>query len=587
MTTFSDTSTNEDANRVSADFVRDRIREIVHDPAVAAKLTPNDHPIGSKRICLDTDYFATYNRENVTLVDVRADPIERVTTRGVIAGGTQHEVDTIVFATGYDAMTGPLNAIDITGLDGRLLREQWAAGPRTYLGIAAAGFPNLFLLTGPGSPAVLVNMFVSIEQHVDWVVDLLERARDEGIVRVQAQPRSVEAWGDEVNRRAARTLFVKADSWYLGANIPGKPRVFMPFVGGMGSYREICEDVARDGYRGFTLTSAAPAGSAHLLDPELTEAVGLIPPQAHDLATLPAMRRRLATLPPGRPDPATTFPGTTCTERMIPGLDGDPPVRVLQIAATGPRTAAPALVWMHGGGYVAGSATTEEPLGRQLAAELGLVVLSVDYRLAPETPAPGALHDCYAVLSWIHTHAEEFGVDPDRIGVGGSSAGGGLAAALAILARDRGEVPVRHQALVYPMLDDRTVTAQPHPFTGEFVWTPSNNRFGWTSQLGGEPGGADVSPYAAPARVADPTGLPAAFVAVGALDLFLDEDVTYAQRLLRAGVPTELHVYPGAFHGFDGVTRARVAQDHRRAFVRALDRNLNRPVGPDPLPGTS
>jgi cyclohexanone monooxygenase len=265
MTAFSDTARDEAANEVLADFVRDRIREIVRDPETAERLVPTDHPIGTKRICLDTDYFATYNRDDVTLVDVRATPIQRITPAGILVDGHEHAVDVIVFATGYDAMTGPLNAIDIRGVGGRPLQEEWAGGPRTYLGIASAGFPNLFMLTGPGSPSVLVNMFVSIEQHVDWVVDLIVHAREHGVVRVVAQAEDVERWVEHVNQRAAGTLYPKAASWYVGANIPGKPRVFMPYVGGMGPYRSTCDEVAAEGYRGFVLTHAddrraVPAG---------------------------------------------------------------------------------------------------------------------------------------------------------------------------------------------------------------------------------------------------------------------------------------------------------------------------------------
>ena len=252
MTTFNDTTRVLAANDISAEFVRDRIKEIVDDADTAERLTSRDYPIGTKRICLDTDYFATYNRDNVTLVSLREKPLERITPTGVRVGEEDLEFDAIVFATGYDAMTGPLNAIDLRGAGGQLLREKWAAGPRTYLGIASAGFPNLFMLTGPGSPSVLVNMIVSIEQHVDWVADLLVRARDNAVVRIEAQPESEDRWVEHVNELAASTLFVKAASWYLGANVPGKPRVFMPYIGGMGAYRKTCDDVAASGYRGFT-----------------------------------------------------------------------------------------------------------------------------------------------------------------------------------------------------------------------------------------------------------------------------------------------------------------------------------------------
>jgi acetyl esterase/lipase len=207
--------------------------------------------------------------------------------------------------------------------------------------------------------------------------------------------------------------------------------------------------------------------------------------------------------------------------------------------------------------------------------EIGCVVVSVDYRLAPDTPHPGPVEDCYAALRWFHANAAALGVDSGRIAIGGESAGGGLAAALALLARDRAEVPVVFQLLIYPMLDDRTVISpEPHPFAGEFIWTAQSNRFGWRALLGQEPGSPGVSPYAAAARAENLAGLPPAFVSVGALDLFLDENIAYAQRLLRAGVPSELHVYPGAYHGFDLAFEADVTRRFRRDSLQALKRAL-------------
>jgi acetyl esterase/lipase len=209
---------------------------------------------------------------------------------------------------------------------------------------------------------------------------------------------------------------------------------------------------------------------------------------------------------------------------------------------------------------------------RLLARDVGCIVMSVDYRLAPETPFPGAVEDAYAALRWLETHAQELGVDADRIVVAGESAGGGLAAALAILARDRGNSPLSAQILVYPMLDDRTGPGHDHPHTGQFVWTRDNNQMGWSAYLGGLPGEDDVPASAAPARCRDLSGLAPAFIACGTLDLFLEEDMEYARRLVRAGVPTELHLYPGAFHAFDLIADARVSKNFRRDLHNALER---------------
>jgi triacylglycerol lipase len=223
-----------------------------------------------------------------------------------------------------------------------------------------------------------------------------------------------------------------------------------------------------------------------------------------------------------------------------------------------------------------GSARDEEIMLRPLAAELDCVVVDVEYRLAPETQFPGNIEDCYAGLTWLYRNASSLEVDARRIGLMGESAGGGLSAALALLARDRGDMALAFQVLVYPMLDDRTcVRADPHPYTWEFVWTPANNRFGWSCLLGVEPGSDGVSPYAAAARATDLTGLPPTFLSTAALDLFLEEDLDYARRLLRAGVPVELHVYPGAYHGYDFFTTAEVGVESRRVMMRYLRRALH------------
>jgi cation diffusion facilitator CzcD-associated flavoprotein CzcO len=246
-----DTLTSRETNRLVADFVRAKIRATVQDPATAEALCPSDHPIGTRRICVDTGYYETYNRPNVTLVDVARDPIERITPAGVQTRYRHYELDTLVLATGFDAMTGALLRIDIRGEGGVALRDRWAGGPRSYLGLMVAGFPNLFTVTGPGSPSVLSNMLVSIEQHVDWIMDCLRYLQDHGWQRIEALPEAESAWIDHVNGVANATLFGEGGSWYLGANVPGKPRMFMPYAGGVGPYRAICDRVAGNGYEGF------------------------------------------------------------------------------------------------------------------------------------------------------------------------------------------------------------------------------------------------------------------------------------------------------------------------------------------------
>jgi cation diffusion facilitator CzcD-associated flavoprotein CzcO len=253
---FTDFFTDRDANETAAEFAREKIRQTVHDPEVAEALAPRLNPIGTKRTCVDIDYFETYNRDNVELVDVRGAPIVGITPRGIQTSEREYVVDSIVFAIGFDAMTGALLEVDIRGLGGRTLRGKWAAGPRTCLGIACAGFPNMFVVTGPGSPSVLSNMVVSIEQHVDWIADCIAHARARGHDRIEATIEAEDAWVDHVNEIADATLYPLANSWYLGANIPGKPRVFMPYVGGVGAYRRVCDEVAARGYDGFRLSTA-------------------------------------------------------------------------------------------------------------------------------------------------------------------------------------------------------------------------------------------------------------------------------------------------------------------------------------------
>jgi cyclohexanone monooxygenase len=262
MAAFSDLLLNKEANDTAAEFVRRKIRGMVHDPAVAEALAPTNHPIGTKRICVDTRYYETFNRPNVRLVNLRQDPILEVTETGMRTQGATHEFDALVCATGFDAMTGTILAMDLRGAGGLSMRQAWADGPRAHLGLMVAGFPNMFMITGPGSPSVLSNMIVSIEQHVDWVSDLLAHMQARGLTRVEPTAEAQDAWVAHVNEVAHRTLYPQANSWYMGANVPGKPQLFMPYVGGVGSYRERCDAIAAEGYPGFALDTGARAVAA-------------------------------------------------------------------------------------------------------------------------------------------------------------------------------------------------------------------------------------------------------------------------------------------------------------------------------------
>ncbi len=252
---FKDIPTDRRANDTVAEFIRSKIREIVKDPETVEKLLPTDHPWGSKRPLIDTNYFETYNRENVELVDIRHSPIQEITPKGIRTEDGESEFDMIVFATGFDAMTGTFHKMDIRGRNDLSLKDKWAEGPKTYLGLQVAGFPNMFMITGPGSPSVLTNMPVSIEQHTEWISDFLEYMREHGVEAAEADLDAETEWGSHVNEVAERTMYMLANSWYLGANIPGKPRVFMPYAGGLGTYRKYCNEVAGTDYAGFILES--------------------------------------------------------------------------------------------------------------------------------------------------------------------------------------------------------------------------------------------------------------------------------------------------------------------------------------------
>jgi cyclohexanone monooxygenase len=256
MGSFGDLLFNKEANDTIADFAREKIREIVKDPATADLLCP-ENIFGCKRLCVDTGYYETYNQPHVTLVDISKSGIERITPKGVVGNGTEYEVDVIVCATGFAAMTGSFDRIDIRGRDGETLKKAWEAGPRTYLGLSTVGFPNFFMITGPGSPSVLAQMIQSIEQHADWMVDCMAHMRDVGAETIEPTLEVQDAWVEHVNEVASISLRSTCSSWYVGANMPGRPRVFMPYIGGFPVYVQKCNEVMNNGYEGFTLEGGA------------------------------------------------------------------------------------------------------------------------------------------------------------------------------------------------------------------------------------------------------------------------------------------------------------------------------------------
>ncbi|WP_101947471.1 NAD(P)/FAD-dependent oxidoreductase [Mycobacterium sp. 3519A] len=251
--TFSDQMLTIEANEEARKFYEEKVRAVIDDPDVADLLIPTDHPIGTKRICTDSNYFQTFNKPHVRLISVRNTPIESIDTTGINTSQAHYDVDVIVLATGFDAMTGALGKIDIVGRGGETLRDDWKDGPRTYLGLGVDGFPNLFIISGPGAPAVLANMVLHAEAHVNWIADAIGYLDEHSYTAIEATADAVDNWGVELAQRAEATLFTKANSWYMGANVPGKPRGFMLFLGGFATYNDICAEVANAGYKGFTL----------------------------------------------------------------------------------------------------------------------------------------------------------------------------------------------------------------------------------------------------------------------------------------------------------------------------------------------
>ena len=258
--TFPDQYTNLVANDYAREFAEAKIKAIVDDPEVALRLIPQGQPIGAKRICTDSGYYETYNRDNVSLVNLREEPITSIAPWGIKTSSSSYEVDVLVFATGFDALTGALARIDVRGVDGVRIQDAWADGPVTYLGVQVPGFPNLHLVNGPGSPGVLANMVMHAELQFDWVLRMISAVAERGALRVEPRADAAEKWTAHVDEAAEQTVFVRADSWYLGANIEGKTRRFMLYTGGLGTYMGICEEVAANGYEGFVFTAAGPAG---------------------------------------------------------------------------------------------------------------------------------------------------------------------------------------------------------------------------------------------------------------------------------------------------------------------------------------
>jgi cation diffusion facilitator CzcD-associated flavoprotein CzcO/acetyl esterase/lipase len=544
---WADQGVDVDGNALLTELLREKIRAAVDDPATAEALSPYDHPFGSKRPCLDTNYYATYNRPNVTLVNLRQEPITGITASGIKTDRRAIDLDAIVFATGFDAMTGAIMAIHpITGRDGKSLSDVWSHGPQSYLGLTVSGFPNLFMITGPGSPSVLSNMAVSIEQHVDWVVDRLIALREAGFTTIEATETAQDGWAKHMADCATLTLHRLANTWYTGANVPGKPQGVMPYTGGVGPYRSICNEVVGKGMLGFRLTGPGVVdqcndGEVVRLQPDVRLVLNMLEemklPAIESLGAQGA-RDFLGEFNAGRP---AGRPVGEVVDGTLPGAEGPLPYRLYRPATPGPH---PIVVYFHGGGWVLGDEQSDEPFCRDMCRRSGMIFVSVGYRHAPEHRFPAPAEDGYAAARWIAAHAAELGGRPGPVLVAGWSAGGNIAAVTCQLARDRGGPAIAGQLLLCPVTD----CAEERPSytenaTGYFL---TRALMYWFKDL-----------YCSPADRDDPrvsplhgklAGLPPALVVTCEFDPLRDEGVAYAEALAAAGVEVQQIKARGHFH---------------------------------------
>src|SRR3954465_12916319 len=544
---WADQAVDFDGNALIGKLIHEKISAVVKDGETAAALSPHDHPFGSKRPCLDTNYYATYNRPNVTLVNLRQEPIKAITASGIVTDKRSVDLDAIVFATGFDAMTGAIMAVHpTTGRAGKSVSSVWAHGPQTYLGLTVAGFPNLFMITGPGSPSVLSNMAVSIEQHVDWVVDRLAALREAGFTTMEATETAQAGWAQHMADCATLTLHRLANTWYTRANVPGKAQGVMPYTGGVGPYRSICNEVVSRGMLGFRLTGPNGAeqcndGEVVRLQPDVRLVLGMLAemnlPAIESLGAQGArdfLNEFNKARPAGRPVGEVGV-------GALQGADGPLPYRLYRPATPGPH---PIVVYFHGGGWVLGDELSDEPFCRDLCRRSGTIFVSVGYRHAPEQRFPAAAEDAYAATRWIAEHATELGGRPGPLLVAGWSAGANIAAVACQLARDRGGPEIAGQLLICPVTD--CTFDRPSYADNAFGFFLTRSMMFWFWDIYCSP--ADrTDPRVSPLR-GNLAGLPPAFVATCEFDPLRDEGIEYAESMAAAGVPVEQLQARGHIH---------------------------------------
>jgi cation diffusion facilitator CzcD-associated flavoprotein CzcO/acetyl esterase/lipase len=570
---WADQGTDVDGNDLVCELFREKIRETVKDPATAEALTPRGYPFGSKRPCLDTSYYETYNRPHVKLVDLRSEPIAGIDAKGVRTAERRFDVDAIIYATGFDAMTGAVLALHpVAGRGGHTLAKHWAEGPKTYLGLMSQGFPNFFMITGPGSPSVLSNMAVSIEQHCDWVVDRLIELRAGGFTTIEPTETAEAGWTRHLADCAQVTLHRLGTSWYTGANVAGKPLGVMPYTGGVGLYRGICDEIAARGLYGFKLTGPTAAeqcndGDIVRLQPDVRAVLGMLAqmnlPAIESLGPEGA-RAFVDQFNAGRP---TGRPIGETVDGVYPGAASQPMnFRLYRPATPGPH---PIVVYYHGGGWVLGDEVSDEPLCRDLCRRANMIIVSVDYRHAPEHPFPAAPEDAYAAARWVSENAAALGAKRGPILVAGWSAGGNLAAVTCQNARDRGGPEIAGQLLICPVTDgDFSRPSYSENAEGYFL-TRSLMAWFWDNYC---PASHRADPRAAPLH-GKLAGLPPAHVVTCEFDPLRDEGQAYAEAMAAAGVPVRELRARGQFHMSPAmvdvvVTSAPMREDMARALRR-------------------
>lgn len=572
ISSFIDISTSIEANDTLAEYIRDRIKAQVHDPRTAKLLCPVDHPYATKRPPLGTNYYEVYNQDNVVLVDARTTPVERITERGIRTSDQDYEFDVIILSIGFDAFTGAQLAVPTVGRGGVTLKEHWADGPASFLGLASVNFPNLFNICGPPSAASQYNTPTLIEKQVDFVAGAIVRASELGARAVEPLAGAEEAWDTMANDILQMTLLPLApNTWFLGDNIAGKPRKAYAFLGGPHFYLALCEQVQALGYSGFAFDG--------------TPATDTLPPlvRLNGAAALAVSGAMLSGAPPmedisieemrAQVQMQTAFqiPGRTVSSQDVAGKG----LRVYRPDLGGPL---PVVVFYHGGGFVAGSVEAVDPLCGHLAEELGSIVVAVDYRLAPEHPYPAAVNDSIDAVRWTVESIADFGGDPRRISLMGESAGAHMAAVTALQARDEG-IDLVAQVLVYPPIDPEAATASVLEFAhGPILTAAAGERF-WELYLAG----ADITWKNSPNR-ASLAGVAPALVVTVELDVLRDEGEDYARLLADAGVEVERHRVDGVFHGALSmqamIPKAREITDvvrdvlRDRTSVAAVEHNL-------------